>query len=382
MSKIYPIAIDGANYEVTVSAGLVFMPTTLAAQYITAGSTADGTFATSDLYTFKEDLDVGGDIGVTGSVTCDDLGAGGKLDVVENLIFNSAASIEHGTGSPEGVVTAEPGSIYLNESGGSGVSIYMKESGTGNTGWATIGGNTLKYGIDISAGNIPGESAVNKFGINTEIDSGVPEDIWSAGGTYTWPAAAAVCSITSGSANDAIAGTGARTVQVWGLDASYADQTEVVDMAGAGGVNTSNTYIRMFRMKVLTAGSGGTAAGKITSTLSGSVVAEIPLGYNQTEMALYTIPAGKTGYVHSLTVSGTDSATRADMGAVFKVREFGGVFATKHDVRLATDGSCTATKYFDLPLKVTEKSDMIMTGSSNRDDTFFAAAFDIILKDN
>lgn len=40
-----------------------------------------------------------------------------------------------GNGSPEGVVTAAPGSLYLNKDGGSGVSIYFKESGTGNTGW-------------------------------------------------------------------------------------------------------------------------------------------------------------------------------------------------------------------------------------------------------
>lgn len=41
-----------------------------------------------------------------------------------------------GTGSPEGVVTASQGSIYHNRSGGSGTSVYFKENGTGNTGWA------------------------------------------------------------------------------------------------------------------------------------------------------------------------------------------------------------------------------------------------------
>jgi hypothetical protein len=41
----------------------------------------------------------------------------------------------HGTGSPEGVVAAGPGSSYFNDSGGAGTTLYVKESGTGNTGW-------------------------------------------------------------------------------------------------------------------------------------------------------------------------------------------------------------------------------------------------------
>jgi hypothetical protein len=38
-------------------------------------------------------------------------------------------------GSPEGNVTAAPGSICFNYAGGAGVSFYVKESGVGNTGW-------------------------------------------------------------------------------------------------------------------------------------------------------------------------------------------------------------------------------------------------------
>jgi hypothetical protein len=40
-----------------------------------------------------------------------------------------------GAGTPEGVVTAERGSLYLNQSGGANTTLYIKESGTGNTGW-------------------------------------------------------------------------------------------------------------------------------------------------------------------------------------------------------------------------------------------------------
>jgi hypothetical protein len=45
----------------------------------------------------------------------------------EGIIFVS--------GSPEGVYAAKPGTIALNILGGTGTTIYIKESGLGNTGW-------------------------------------------------------------------------------------------------------------------------------------------------------------------------------------------------------------------------------------------------------
>jgi hypothetical protein len=44
-------------------------------------------------------------------------------------IWTSAAN------SPEGVVTAPVGSLYTRTNGGAGTTLYIKESGTGNTGW-------------------------------------------------------------------------------------------------------------------------------------------------------------------------------------------------------------------------------------------------------
>lgn len=40
-----------------------------------------------------------------------------------------------GSGTPEGAVTAPVGSLYSRTDGGAGTSFYVKESGTGNTGW-------------------------------------------------------------------------------------------------------------------------------------------------------------------------------------------------------------------------------------------------------
>lgn len=49
-------------------------------------------------------------------------------------LFNGVKIIT-GSGSPASVVTAPPGSMYLNTAGGANATLYIKESGTGNTGW-------------------------------------------------------------------------------------------------------------------------------------------------------------------------------------------------------------------------------------------------------
>jgi len=57
-----------------------------------------------------------------------------NIQELQDVII-SLPSIIAGFGSPEGVVTAEIGSLFLNGSGGVGTTLYIKEAGTGNTGW-------------------------------------------------------------------------------------------------------------------------------------------------------------------------------------------------------------------------------------------------------
>lgn len=46
------------------------------------------------------------------------------------------ARFKHGTGSPQGVVTADIGCQYINLSGGASTTLWVKESGNGTkTGW-------------------------------------------------------------------------------------------------------------------------------------------------------------------------------------------------------------------------------------------------------
>jgi hypothetical protein len=56
---------------------------------------------------------------------------------ISTLVGASSAltHISQGIGSPETVVTAPVGSLYLRLDGGAATTLYVKESGTAKTGW-------------------------------------------------------------------------------------------------------------------------------------------------------------------------------------------------------------------------------------------------------
>ena len=66
-----------------------------------------------------------------------------------------------GDGSPEGVVTAGIGTLYLRSDGSSGTVLYIKESGTGSTGWkaattaGAVGANVDAVGSSFYRANMP-----------------------------------------------------------------------------------------------------------------------------------------------------------------------------------------------------------------------------------
>ena len=51
------------------------------------------------------------------------------------FIGTGTTRITSGAGSPEGVLTASIGSLFTRTDGGAGTTLYVKESGAGNTGW-------------------------------------------------------------------------------------------------------------------------------------------------------------------------------------------------------------------------------------------------------
>ena len=79
----------------------------------------------------------------------------------------------------------------------------------------------------------------------------------------TFPASAATLSIASTSANDTSAGTGARVVIIIGLDGDRTEITEIVATNGQTRVETTNTFLRVNQMLVISVGSTGSNEGII-----------------------------------------------------------------------------------------------------------------------
>jgi hypothetical protein len=52
------------------------------------------------------------------------------------LVRALGSRVRAGAGSPEGAVAAPVGTVWLREDGGAGTTLYVKETGTGDTGWA------------------------------------------------------------------------------------------------------------------------------------------------------------------------------------------------------------------------------------------------------
>jgi hypothetical protein len=67
------------------------------------------------------------------------------LKALHNFTAGDGASVRtiYGVGHPEGVVAAGVGSIYMRSDGGVGSAIYIKETGTGATGWHAVTGRRI-----------------------------------------------------------------------------------------------------------------------------------------------------------------------------------------------------------------------------------------------
>lgn len=109
--------------NVTVQADSAAMLTFVRNGTLTLGPNTAGTPA----------LVVSNDLIVSGTGTSTFAGAATFAGAVS--VSGTTATWTSGTGSPESVKTAPVGSLYTRTDGGAGTTLYIKESGSGNTGW-------------------------------------------------------------------------------------------------------------------------------------------------------------------------------------------------------------------------------------------------------
>lgn len=169
-----------------------------------------------------------------------------------------------------------------------------------------------QFFLEVEQGNISGWTHNRKFGkIFGATTTLAPV---AAGAVYQTPTSAQSLEIISSSTNDTSAGTGARTVTITGLDANWVEQSVTVTMNGTSAVAVTGTWLRVYRMRVTTSGTYGSAsasshAGTITLRNSGAGVTWALLyvdggfGIGQSLIGAYTVPAGYEAYVFTSYVS-------------------------------------------------------------------------------
>lgn len=247
----------------------------------------------------------------------------------------------------------------------------------------TQSGKFEPFDLQVARGQITNHETQFQFGVNTSVGTSVAT-IWNGPTTtYAYPAAATVLKISSSDTNDTSAGTGARTVLINGLNANYQETSEIVTLNGQTPVNTANSYLRFHYMEVLTAGSGGGAAGTIyagTGSVTGGVPAVayglITSAYNTSAAAMWTVPAGYTAYMTSCVwTSGNTSANVVVTGQIFS-RTVGGVFTLESSCKILAGN--TFHRNFDQPLIFQEKTDIEMRASSSAAGSQVTGEFHII----
>ena len=178
--------------------------------------------------------------------------------------------------------------------------------------------------MDIARGLQGGVSTILKFGRNSAVGTSfVPVCL---GGTYNTPQSTGATALrikAGGDANDTAAGTGARVVEIEGLDENFVFVEETITTNGTlASAPTTTTFTRVFRAYVV---ESGTYASQSAASHAGQITIENAAGTEdwlyidnsnfakgQSEIGAYTIPAGKTGYVKLRDVS-IDSGKTVDI---------------------------------------------------------------------
>jgi hypothetical protein len=221
--------------------------------------------------------------------------------------------------------------------------------------------------IPIASGAVTGYSHINKFGYSNDIAS--LSTIWDGSNIYTYSTSAGAVTVESSSTDD----NGA-VIEVQGLDASYNLVTQDITIGGSAG---ATNLIRVFRARVKTpATSQTTNVGIISIDIATQLRAKILAGKGQTLMAVYTIPAGKTGYLLNLTMS-VDKNVDVIYKLMARPIEDGG-FNIKG--QFGTFGTPVDHSY-PIPLVFSEKTDIEIQADAGN-TCGGGATFDIILVDN
>jgi len=242
------------------------------------------------------------------------------------------------------------------------------------------------FDLHVSRNLVYGHRYIFKFGICNNTQTSVTT-LWNPATptAYVYPASATLMQVSSGSANDTSAGTGARSIIIYGLDANYNEISETVLLNGQTQVATTKSFLRINDADVVTVGSGGTAAGIIyigtgsaTSGIPATTYGILPQQYNSLAQSIYTVPAGYTAYITSYTF--TSAATTTYNVSGFFVSYQGAVPVIQASARMISGGNFD--RHFDCPVVYQEKTDIELRVSTSTAGVLMTGDLHILLIKN
>lgn len=260
--------------------------------------------------------------------------------------------------------------------------------------------SNLRYaeqGLAIAKGIVKGHSSYSVVGIAPDFDTGDGiVTLWGGANDaqtwqlmkYVYSTTADIDSISSSDAGDT------QTITILGLDTNWVLTTQTVALNGQNRVALSTSLVRVLRAwnssSTNVAGfvfiyKNGAITGGIPNT-NADIRAVIYPEHQKTKMAMFTVPAGKTGYIIDSYAGSLGASRSASYDVLGKVRLFGEVFTTEGAIPLKDSGTSFVPFYYDVPLGgLPEKTD-IELDCSIADAAITAAKisgqFGIILVDN
>lgn len=241
------------------------------------------------------------------------------------------------------------------------------------------------FELQVARGQIQGHSIVTVSGYNSDVDSAAYEMITPIG-NLSYPAAALQMTVSSSSANDTSAGTGARTVLIAGLDANYNMISESVTLDGQTAVTTTNSFLRINNMLVATTGTGlsnaGTiyiGSGTVTSGVPTTVYNVIAIGFDTATSSQYTVPANYTGYLVIARISLAQDAGTTLITARTRFIGTNGIAITGP---LIVTNNGISTIDFQYPIALAEKTRIQGEAIGGADNNEAAGFFELVLIKN
>lgn len=231
------------------------------------------------------------------------------------------------------------------------------------------------YQLGVAKGQFLDVTHIHKFGAAPGMSVNTSGTVWDINDTpYPWSAfdTAGVLSIPAVNASD-----DGKSLIIMGLDSDYLELSEEVTLSSSQAVTTIQSFKRVHQCYI--ANGSTNAVGDVLIQKGGTTVAKIIAGRAQTLMAIYTVPAGKTGYL----LQGTATCqSGADATGDMFVRYFGeSSFRDGHSFEVSGNGG--QYQYtFAIPIKLPEKSDLDVRASVRSNKARITAAFCMVLDED